>query len=252
MRKLENKLVLITGGASGVGLECAKHFAQLGAHLLLIGRDKKKLGWTCRFLSNQFRVNVLQLAGDVKDSKFAFAAVDYARSSLGAPVDVLINNAGIIFRGDASETDDQNWKEVIDTNLNGAFYFSRVVAKQMSNGGAIVNISSSCGSRGSAGLAAYCVSKAAVNMLTKTMALELASKRINVNAVAPGAVNSPMLFSNHTDGASARAIRERNTASVPMGSIAETQEVARAVIFLCQETHITGEIMAIDGGYTAG
>ena len=75
MRKLENKLVLITGGASGVGLECAKHFARLGAHLLLIGRDKKKLGRTCRLLSNQFKVNVLQLAGDVKDSKFAFAAL---------------------------------------------------------------------------------------------------------------------------------------------------------------------------------
>ena len=165
---------------------------------------------------------------------------------------MLINNAGIIFRGDTYETNYQSWKEVIDTNLNGVFYFSREVASQMDDGGAIVNISSSCGSRASAGLAAYCTSKAAVNMLTKSMALELASKRINVNAVAPGAINSPMLFSNHADGASNMVIREQNISAIPLGALAETEEVARAVIFLCQETHITGEIMALDGGYTAG
>jgi meso-butanediol dehydrogenase/(S,S)-butanediol dehydrogenase/diacetyl reductase len=104
---------------------------------------------------------------------------------------------------------------------------------------------------GSAGLAAYCASKGAVNMLTKTMALELAAQHINVNAVAPGAINSPMLFSKHTDGTTDNSVVERNIASIPIGAIAEPQEVARAVVFLCQEKHITGEIMALDGGYTA-
>ena len=88
-------------------------------------------------------------------------------------------------------------------------------------------------------------------MLTKTMALELAPKHINVNAVAPGAINSPMLYSKHTDGTTDSSVVERNVASIPIGSIAEPQEVARAVVFLCQEKHITGEIMALDGGYTA-
>jgi NAD(P)-dependent dehydrogenase (short-subunit alcohol dehydrogenase family) len=251
VRNLQNKLVLITGGASGVGLECAKHFAQLGSQLLLIGRNAEKLTHTCEMLIEQFNVRAHSFSGDVRDSAFADAAVAYANNSLGCTVDVLINNAGTIFRADGCATDDEQWQDVFDINVNGVFYFSRAVANQMGGGGAIVNISSSCGSVGSAGLAAYCASKGAVNMLTKAMALELAAKRINVNAVAPGAINSPMLYSKHTDGTTDNSVMERNIASIPIGAIAEPQEVARAVVFLCQERHITGEIMALDGGYTA-
>ncbi|MBC8380676.1 MAG: meso-butanediol dehydrogenase/(S,S)-butanediol dehydrogenase/diacetyl reductase [Porticoccaceae bacterium] len=250
-RNLHNKLVLITGGASGVGLECAKHFARLGAQLLLIGRNSEKLTIACEMLTKQFDVRAHSFAGDVRDSAFANAAVAYAKNSLDCTVDVLINNAGTIFRAHGCETEDQQWQDVFDVNVNGVFYFSRAVANQMTKGGAIVNISSTCGSVGSAGLAAYCASKGAVNMLTKTMALELAAQHINVNAVAPGAINSPMLFSKHTDGTTDNSVVERNIASIPIGAIAEPQEVARAVVFLCQEKHITGEIMALDGGYTA-
>ena len=120
----------------------------------------------------------------------------------------------------------------------------------MQDEGAIVNISSTCGSRASVGLAAYCSSKGAVNMLTKTMALELAPRKINVNGVAPGAINSPMLFSKHPSDISEAHIVKRNKTSIPIGAIAEPQEVARAVIFLCREKHVTGEIMALDGGFT--
>jgi NAD(P)-dependent dehydrogenase (short-subunit alcohol dehydrogenase family) len=250
-RDLHNKLVLITGGAGGVGLECAKHFARLGSQLLLIGRNGEKLTSVCEMLAEQFDVRAYGFAGDVRDSEFANAAVAYANDSLGCTVEILINNAGTIFRADGCETDDQQWQEVFDTNVNGVFYFSRAVANQMHKGGVIVNISSTCGSVGSAGLAAYCASKGAVNMLTKTMALELASKQINVNAVAPGAINSPMLFSKRTRGTTDHRVVQRNIASIPIGAIAEPQEVARAVVFLCQEKHITGEIMALDGGYTA-
>ena len=88
-------------------------------------------------------------------------------------------------------------------------------------------------------------------MLTRTMALELAKKKINVNAVAPGAINSPMLFSRHHDGTSSEGVLQRNIESIPIGAVAEPQEVARAVVFLAREKHITGEIMAMDGGYTA-
>jgi meso-butanediol dehydrogenase/(S,S)-butanediol dehydrogenase/diacetyl reductase len=250
-RDLQNKLVLITGGASGVGLECAIHFARLGAQLLLIGRNPEKLTHACEMLTEQFDIRAHSFAGDVRHSAFANAAVAYAKDSLGSTIDVLINNAGTIFRGNSCETNDEQWQDVFDINVNGVFYFSRAAANQMAEGGAIVNISSTCGSVGSAGLAAYCASKGAVNMLTKTMALELAPKHINVNAVAPGAINSPMLYSKHTDGTTDSSVVERNVANIPIGSIAEPQEVARAVVFLCQEKHITGEIMALDGGYTA-
>lgn len=250
-RNFQDRLVLITGGASGVGLECAKHFAMLGAKLLLIGRDTHKLEAACNMLTSQYGVLAVSLAGDVADSAFADAAVAYANEKLDCTVDVLINNAGTIYRKDACETDDQHWHDVFDINVHGVFYFSRAVARQMPRGGVIINVSSTCGSVGSAGLAAYCASKGAVNMLTKTMALELAPKQINVNAVAPGAINSPMLFSKHHDEASANSVVERNIAAIPIGAIAQPQEIARSIIFLCQERHITGEILAIDGGYTA-
>ena len=249
-RDLQNKLVLITGGASGVGLECARHFARLGAHLLLIGRRNEQLIAATKTLQQEFDIRAASLAGDVRHSKFAQKAVDYAHKTLNSCIDILINNAGSIFRGEFTQTDDEQWQEVIDTNLNGVFYFSRAVVNQMQDGGAIVNISSTCGSRASVGLAAYCSSKGAVNMLTKTMALELAPRKINVNGVAPGAINSPMLFSKHPSDISEAHIVKRNKTSIPIGAIAEPQEVARAVIFLCREKHVTGEIMALDGGFT--
>ena len=166
-------------------------------------------------------------------------------------MDILINNAGTILRSDASNTSDSEWQHVMDTNLNGLFYFSRAFANQAHDGGAIINVSSTCGQVGAAGLAAYCASKGAVNQLTKTMALELAGRKINVNAVAPGAINSPMLFSQHQTQELADSVVERNRNSIPIGEVAQPQEVARAVLFLASERHITGEIMAVDGGYTA-
>ena len=249
-RTFHNKLVLITGGASGVGLECAHHFAQLGAHLLIVGRNKKKLTNTCKTLNKDFNISAHSLAGDVRNPKFAQESVDYAHKSLNSRIDILINNAGTIFRGNVCQTSVKQWQEIMDTNLNGVFYFSRAVSNQMKDGGVIINVSSSCGSRASIDLAAYCTSKGAVNMLTKTMALELASRKINVNAVAPGAINSPMLYSKHSGEESESNIVERNKDLIPIGAIAEPREVARAIIFLCREKHITGEIMALDGGLT--
>ena len=136
-------------------------------------------------------------------------------------------------------------------NVDGVFYFSRAFAKQAVNKGAIVNLSSTCGQVGAAGLAAYCASKGAVNQLTKTMALELAPRGITVNAVAPGSINSPMLYSKHADPKLSETVVERNIQSIPIGAVAEPEEIARAVIFLSREMHITGTILTIDGGYTA-
>lgn len=250
-RTFNNRLVLITGAGSGLGFECAKLFASHGARLLLTGRDSAKLQRACEQLKTEYAAQAWQLAGDVSDSAFAEQAVVFANCELDCPVDILINNAGTILRSDASNTSDSEWQHVMDTNLNGLFYFSRAFANQTHDGGAIINVSSTCGQVGAAGLAAYCASKGAVNQLTKTMALELAGRKINVNAVAPGAINSPMLFSQHQTQELADSVVERNRNSIPIGEVAQPQEVARAVLFLASERHITGEIMAVDGGYTA-
>ena len=249
-RDFNGRVVLITGAGSGVGLECARVFAAQGAKLLLVGRSAEKLEAAAAALA-EARVQTAICAGDVADSTFATTAMEAAQEAFAAPVEVLINNAGVIVRRDAVDTSDDEWRTVMQTNVDGVFYLSRAFAKQLVYDGAIVNVSSTCGVVGAAGLAAYCTSKGALNQLTRTMALELADKQINVNAVAPGAINAPMLFSEHATQAAADSVVERNQSSIPIGDVAQPEEVARAVLFLATERHVTGTILSLDGGYTA-
>ena len=249
-RDFNGRVVLITGAGSGVGLECARVFAAQGAKLLLVGRSAEKLEAAAAELA-ETRAQTAICAGDVTDSAFATTAMEAAQEAFAAPVEVLINNAGVIVRRDAVDTSDDEWRTVMQTNVDGVFYLSRAFAQQLVYDGAIVNVSSTCGVVGAAGLAAYCTSKGALNQLTRTMALELADKQINVNAVAPGAIHSPMLFSEHATQAAADSVVERNQSSIPIGDVAQPEEVARAVLFLATERHITGTILSVDGGYTA-
>ncbi len=246
-RNFNESVIVITGGGSGVGLECAKAYSEAGAKILIIGRNVEKLKTACDFLGE----NSTYLAGDVTISDFAVAAMTKARTHFGQAVNILVNNAGTILRKNAEETSDTEWAHVMSINVDGVFYFSRAFAKQAAAQGAIVNLSSTCGQVGAAGLAAYCASKGAVDQLTKTMALELAPRGITVNAVAPGAINSPMLFSKHSDSKRLETVVERNIESIPIGAVAEPEEIARAVLFLSREKHITGTILTVDGGYTA-
>ena len=249
-RGFKGRVVLITGAGSGVGLECARVFAAQSAKLLLVGRSADKLKAAVAELS-ETRAQTAICAGDVTDSTFATTAMEAAQEAFSAPVQVLVNNAGVIVRREAVDTSDHEWRAVMQTNVDGVFYLSRAFAQQLVYDGAIVNVSSTCGAVGAAGLAAYCTSKGALNQLTRTMALELADKQINVNAVAPGAINSPMLFSEHTTQAATDSVVERNQSNIPIGDVAQPEEVARAVIFLATERHITGTILSVDGGYTA-
>ena len=249
-RDFNGRVVLITGAGSGVGLECARVFATQGAKLLLVSRSADKLEAAAAELA-ETRAQTAIFAGDVTDSAFATTTMEAAREAFAAPVEVLINNAGVIVRRDAVDTSDDEWRAVMQTNVDGVFYLSRAFAQQLVYDGAIVNVSSTCGVVGAAGLAAYCTSKGALNQLTRTMALELADKQINVNAVAPGAINSPMLFSEHATQAAADSVVERNQSSIPIGDVAQPEEVARAVLFLATERHVTGTILSLDGGYTA-
>jgi len=250
-RDFGNKVVVITGAGSGVGFECAMAFAARGAKLLLVGRTAEKLDAAVQRLAADQKVTAEICCGDITDPGFSQIVMDTAQSHFDAPVEVLVNNAGVIVRRDTVDTTANEWRRVMQTNLDGAFYMSQAFAKQLMWDGAIINVSSTCGVVGAAGLAAYCASKGALNQLTRTMALELADKQINVNAVAPGAINSPMLFSEHTSQAAADSVIERNKTSIPIGNVAEPEEVARAIVFLASERHITGTILNIDGGYTA-
>lgn len=248
MKDIENSNVLITGGGSGVGLEAARLFLGRGAKVTIMGRSRDKLEDAVKSLNSN---DVTIYSGDVSSSSDADGAIEFTSGKWGEPVDILVNNAGVILRETAETTSDEDWARVMDVNVTGLFYMSRAAAKQMPYGGSIVNLSSTCGAYGSAGLAAYCASKGAVDQLTRSMALELAPRKITVNAVAPGAINSPMLFSKHNDKQMLDSVVMRNEDSIPIGAIAEPEEVARAILYLASEPHITGSILRIDGGYTA-
>lgn len=247
-RNISNANVLITGGGSGVGFETARLFLEAGAAVTIMGRSKDKLETAMSTLKHG-KVAVFQ--GDVKSSEQADEAVRYASQNFGRPVNILVNNAGVILRKSAEETSDEEWAHLMDINVTGLFYMSRAAARQMPDDSAIINLSSTCGSFGAAGLTAYCASKGAVDQITRTMALELAPRKINVNAVAPGAINSPMLFSEHSSKALAESVVDRNEESIPIGAVAEPQEIARAILFLARERHMAGSILRIDGGFTA-
>ncbi len=245
-RDLSKANALITGGGSGVGLETARLFLSAGAKVTILGRNQEKLDQALKDLGGGFAIS-----GDVRRADDCRAAVAAATQNAGMPVTMLVNNAGVILRETAENTSDEDWAHVMDINVTGLFYMSRAVAKQMPNDGTIINLSSTCGAFGAAGLTAYCASKGAVDQITRTMALELAPRKITVNAVAPGAINSPMLFSEHASKAMADSVIDRNEASIPIGSVAEPQEIARAILFLAKERHMTGSILRIDGGYTS-
>ena len=247
----QRRIAIISGAGSGVGAACAKAFAARGSHCVLIGRNSEKLEATASSLSLQPGAETLICAGDITDSAFSEKTLSTVLNSFdGVPID-LVNSAGVIVRRSADSTTDDEWRRVMATNVDGVFYLSRAVAKVARSGSSIVNVSSTCGQVGAAGLAAYCASKGAVDQLTRTMSLELAGKDITVNAVAPGAINSPMLFSEHDDPVMQSSVVSRNEASIPMGRVAEPEEVAAAIIFLIEQRHTTGTVLSVDGGYVA-
>ena len=190
--------------------------------------------------------------GDVAEPGYGEAAVAATVAAHGR-LDVLVNAAGVITRSDAEGTTDDEWHRVMSTNVDGLFRASRAAlpAIREVGGGTIVNISSTNGLVGAAGLAAYCASKGAVTNLTRAMALDHAAEGIRVNAVCPGAVDTRMLYSEGSG--TVDEVRERNLPDIPEGRIPDGSEVAELVAFLADDRsrHITGANISIDGGYTA-
>ena len=247
-RQWDGAGVIVTGAGSGLGAAICRVFADAGARILLAGRDESRLQRTRDSLSTECET----AAGDARDSDFCRLCAERAAERFGR-VDALVNNAGVIFRGRIEETGDADWERVMRVNADGVFKMTRAALPHLRRmRGAVVNVSSTMGLAGGAGLSAYCASKGAVILFTRAAALELAADGVSVNAACPGAMDSPMLFSAHSDGSDAAAIRARNRAEIPQGRIATAEEVARSVLFLATERHITGAALSVDGGYAAG
>jgi meso-butanediol dehydrogenase / (S,S)-butanediol dehydrogenase / diacetyl reductase len=244
--------VIVTGATSGIGSAIARHFAQLGASLVLTGRSEDR-GRAVEKEIAKGGGKASFLAGDITDPGMPDALVDLALKRFGR-LDILINNAGILHRGSALQCTDEQWDETIATNVTSAFRMSRAVLRVMKalRRGSIVNIASDFALIAGPGAFAYCASKGALAQMTRAMALDHARDGIRVNAVCPGDTDTPMQDSSFDDGDRVAGLA-RVGETVPLGRVATPLEVAKAVAFVASEdaSYITGAMIPVDGGTTA-
>ena len=242
---LKGKSAIITGGTRGIGKAVAEEFCRNGANVLLCYKnDDGAAGETAAELK-AYGTAVELLKGDAADPGFAAAAVKRAEEIFGS-VDILVNNAGITNDKLLIRMTDDDFKSVIDANLNGAFYFLREASKAMIKNryGRIINMSSLAGVRGNPGQINYCASKAGLIGMTLSAAKELGRRGITVNAVAPGFIDTDMT----------RILTEEQRIQmlsvISLGRIGTPQDVAAAVLFLASgaASYITGQVISVDGG----
>jgi NAD(P)-dependent dehydrogenase (short-subunit alcohol dehydrogenase family) len=239
-------VAFVTGAASGIGLATTRGLLEGGWKVAAVDRDETALAALRRELGE--RPDVLIAALDVTDEKAVDETVGRAASALGG-LDGVVNSAGIAADIPVLDTPVDLFRKILDVNVTGTFLVGRAAARLMKDtgGGAIVNISSISGVRGSKGRSAYGASKGAVIVLTQVMANDLGRYNIRVNAVAPGPVDTPMVQALHTPGD-----RELWTRYLPLRRYAKPEEIASVIEFLLDGTrsgYVTGEIVAADGGF---
>ena len=245
MKGLNGKRVLITGGAGAIGTATARRLAEEGAHVYVFDRDEA----ACQRLKKDMPNLAGYIVVDVADPDSVARAFDELDKRAGGP-DILINNAGISIRHVFSDITPQEWRTVLDINLNGVFYVAQQSARRMlaQGGGVIVNMGSSNGLTGYHYYADYNASKAGVIELSRSMALELAPT-IRVNAVCPGFIMTPMQEAEYTP-----EMRSSFENKVPLKKLGKPEDVAALFAFLSSDDagFITGQYFVIDGGEIAG
>ena len=241
-RELEGQVALVTGGSRGIGAAVCAELARAGAEVVVNYTANAEAAEGVRAAIGE---SAHAVRGDVSTMDGATGLVEQVEADVG-PIAILVNNAGITRDNLIMKLAEDDWRSVIDTNLGGAFFTCRAVARPMlkRRAGAIVNMSSVVGVHGNAGQTNYAASKAGLIGLTKSLAKELGGRGIRVNAVAPGYISTEL-----TDALPEPA-REAILKSTPLGRLGTTDDVARAVRFLVSDAaaFVTGHVLAVDGG----
>jgi NAD(P)-dependent dehydrogenase (short-subunit alcohol dehydrogenase family) len=243
-----NKVAIVTGGGSGIGLAIAEKFVQNHITTIIIGRDQKKLDDACKKLGE----GSFAICQDLDDLKAIPALVQRIVDRHG-PIDILVNNAGINLKKDFTDVTDAEFGRIIHTNVMAVFTLSREVARMMIplGKGHIINISSMASQYGIPKVIAYTASKSAIEGMTRAMAVELSPKGILVNCIAPGFIATDM---------SAKALngdlerKQRVFARTPLGKMGDPADIGDAALFLASEQskYLTGVILPVDGGNSIG
>jgi len=248
---LSGKVALVTGASSGLGVQFAKALANQGANIAIVARRVEKLEATKAEIEAEFGVEVLALPCDVLDVAAIADTVAAIKAHFGR-IDILVNNAGTARVAPAEEQSDDDWKAVIDTNLNAVYYVAREVGKVMKeqNYGKVINLASihSAVAMKTIGISAYCASKGGVLMLTKDLANEWAPYNITVNAIGPAYFPSEMTAGVLGDENFLKLI----ASCCPMGRPGRPGELDGAVVYFASDasTYTTGQVLWVDGGWT--
>ena len=242
---LTDKIAVVTGAGRGIGRGIALAFAQAGCAVVVSDINQND----CLKVVAEIEAvgaKAVAIECDVSQKEAVDKLMAGTIASFGK-IDILINNAGIYPFIPFLEMSENDWDKVMDVNLKSVFLTSQAAAKLMPAGGKIVNISSIAAFVGFGGLAHYCASKGGLNGTIRAMALELAAKKININNVAPGAIETP-----GATGSSTEEMKQQTIAAIPWGRMGLPADIAAAAVFLAspQADYITGQTLIVDGGYT--
>ena len=242
---LENKTAIVTGGSRGIGRSICVALAKEGANVVTCYANGADAANETVKMCQELGVKAMAVKADVSNGTEVADMVAKVKEEFGS-IDILVNNAGITKDNLMLKMTEEDFDAVIDTNLKGAFLFTKNVSKIMlkQKSGKIINISSVVGVRGNAGQANYCASKAGLIGMTKSVAKELASRGITCNAVAPGFIETDMTAKL------SEAVVDEMLKTIPMKTLGQVEDIANVVAFLASENarYITGQVICVDGG----
>lgn len=240
----QDKVVIVTGAASGIGLVTSELFLKLGARVVMADLSREKLEYAKLSLKSYSAENILPSVCDVSEEEDVKKTVRDAVQKFGK-LDVVVNNAGLMIFKSLEEHTTEDWTKVLKVDLMGTFYFIREAFKNMPNGGSIVNVSSIHAIETTPYVGSYAAAKAAVLSLTRSAAIEGKEKGIRVNAILPGAIDTPMLWENPNVKAGLEVIHQSD--------VGKPENIASAIVFLASDeaTFIQGTSLRVDGGRLA-